>query len=138
MEDKPKLPNIKGYLYILIDSINIPTAKLNLSCHLSLGLVAKCHTTPKPAGTKISEVFLIEVPTEPTRLVMEFNEEDNCVGDCRYDITPFFDHPGSSHSITSDILNNNGELTGNTNIKITFFSAQHGKLKIRVFHLSLT
>jgi len=100
--------------------------------------VAKCNTTPKPSGTKISEVFLIEVPTEPTRLVMEFNEEDTCIGDCRYDITPFFGHPGSSHTITSEIVNNNSEIKGSTNIKITFFSAEFGKLKLRVFHLSLT
>lgn len=72
MEEKPNQTSIKGYLYLVVESINIPTAQKDVSCHLSLGLVAKCNTVPRPSGTKINEVFLIEVPHEPSRLVMEF------------------------------------------------------------------
>ena len=60
------------------------------------------------------------------------------IGDCRYDVNPFFNHPGAAHSINSDIFNNDNENKGSVNLKITFYSAEHGRLKLRVFHLELT
>ena len=59
------------------------------------------------------------------------------MGECRFDIDPFFENVGNAHLMTSDIVDSNQEKKGNVSIKITYFSAEHGKLKIRVFHLSM-
>jgi len=59
------------------------------------------------------------------------------VGECRFDIDPFFGNVGNAHSMTSDIADSNQEKKGNVSIKITYYSAEHGKLKIRIFHLSM-
>jgi hypothetical protein len=53
-------------------------------------------------------------------------------------VNPFFTHAGSAHAISSDIINNHSENKGSISLKITYYSAEHGKLKLRVFHLSLT
>lgn len=108
-----------------------------MSCHISLGLNAKCNTTPAISNTLLNEVFLIEVPENPSRLVVELKEGENFVGDCRYDLNPFFNYPGSAHTIDSDLHNNDNENKGIIKTKITFYSAEHGKLRLRVFHLSL-
>jgi hypothetical protein len=138
MQANTTQPVLKGYLYILIETFTVPSAEGNVSCHLSLGQIAKCNTAAVPSGTAINEVFLIEVPEDPSRLVMELWEKETVVGDCRYDVNPFFNHPGAAHTISSDIINNSSEVKGTINTKITYYSAQFGKLKLRVFHLELT
>lgn len=52
-------------------------------------------------------------------------------------MNPFFEHPGASHAINSDFIGEKGDVIGNISIKVTYYSAEFGKLKIRVFHLSL-
>ena len=116
-------PQLKGYLYILIDSFTAPGVEAPLACHVSLWQIAKCNTVSAPSGTSVNEVFLVEVPEDPSRLVFELKEGGNVIGDCRYDVNPFFNHPGAAHSITSDIINNSSEVTGSVNIKITYYSA---------------
>ena len=59
------------------------------------------------------------------------------IGDCRYDVNPFFNHPGAAHSISSDLFDNSQQVKGSITTKITYYSAEHGKLRLRVFHLSL-
>lgn len=138
MQSAQTQPHLKGYLYILIENFNAPGVEAPLACHVSLGQIAKCNTAAAPSGTSVNEVFLIEVPEDPSRLVFELREGEGVIGDCRYDVNPFFNHPGAAHSITSDIINNSSEVRGSINIKITYYSAEFGKLKLRVFHLSLT
>lgn len=75
------------------------------------------------------------MPEDPSRLALEFKEGDKFIGDCRFDVTPFFKHPGSAHTIKSDIFNNESEHKGTVNTKLTYYSAEFGKLKLRVFHL---
>lgn len=99
--------------------------------------MAKCNTQPSLSGKVINEVFLMEVPEEPSRLVFELRNNEEVVGDCRYDVNPFFSHPGAAHSISSDLFDNSQQIKGTINTKITYYSAEHGKLKLRVFHLSL-
>lgn len=124
-------------MYIVVESFTFPAAQSDITCNISLGLIAKCSTTPSPSGKAINEVFLIEVPEEPSRLAFEFKEKDQFLGDCRFDVTPFFKHPGGSHAIKSDIYNNSSELKGSVQTKLTYYTAEHGKLKLRVFHLEL-
>jgi hypothetical protein len=62
-------PTLKGYLYLLIENYNAPGVQAPISCHVSLGLIAKCNTAPSPSGTPVNEVFLLEVPEDPSRLV---------------------------------------------------------------------
>lgn len=52
-------------------------------------------------------------------------------------MNPFFNHPGAAHSISSDLFDNSQQVKGTITTKITYYSAEHGKLKLRVFHLSL-
>ena len=60
---------LKGYLYIIVESFNAPDQASELTCNISLGIVAKCNTQPSLSGKVINEVFLMEVPEEPSRLV---------------------------------------------------------------------
>ena len=99
-------PVLKGYLYILIEKFTAPSIEGPVSCHISLGQIAKCNTTTVPSDTNINEVFLIEVSEDPSRLIFELKDKDQVIGDCRYDVNPFFNHPGSAHTISSDIFNN--------------------------------
>lgn len=39
--------------------------------------------------------------------------------------------------MSSEITDNDQKKKGTVNIKLTYYSAEHGKLKIRIFHLSL-
>jgi len=123
MQSAQTQPHLKGYLYILIENFSAPEIEAPLACHVSLGQIAKCSTAAAPSGTFVNEVFLIEVPEDPSRLVFELKEGENVIGDCRYDVNPFFNHPGAAHSITSDIINNSSEVKGSINIKITYYSA---------------
>ena len=50
---------------------------------------------------------------------------------------PFFAHVGNVHSMSSEIVDSKQEKKGSVNIKITYYSGEHGKLRIRVFHLSM-
>ena len=67
----------------------------------------------------------------------EFKADEKACGECRFDIDPFFAHVGNAHSMNSDIVDSKQEKKGDLNIKITYFSAEHGRLKIRIFHLSM-
>lgn len=138
MKGEEKQPVTKGYLYILVEKMTVPSLEAPVSCHISLGQIAKCHTNPAPSGSNINEVFLIEVPEDPSRLIFELKDKDTVIGDCRYDVVPFFNHPGSAHTISSDIFNNSNENKGSINTKITYYSAEYGRFKIRVFHLALS
>ena len=59
------------------------------------------------------------------------------IGECRFGVDPFFEHAGATHSMRSEITDNDQKKKGTVNIKLTYYSAEHGKLKIRIFHLSL-
>ena len=59
------------------------------------------------------------------------------MGECRYDVNPFMKHAGLAHAIESDLYNNDNESQGNIKLKLTYYSAEHGKLRLRIFHLSL-
>ncbi len=53
--------------------------------------MANCQTKAYPSSSAVNEVFLIEVPDqEVARLVANFNQGENFIGDCRFDINPFF------------------------------------------------
>lgn len=64
-------------------------------------------------------------------------ETEKLIGECRYDILPFFDHPGSVHSMTSDLTNIDQVKQGTVALKITYYSAEFGRLRVRVFGLSM-
>ena len=141
MEEKPqpKQPlKIKGYLYLLVESFEIPSVEKDINCSISLGENAKCETKSHKSGNTINEVFLVEVPEEDTtRLVAEFKSEGETIGECRFDVNPFFSHVGNVHTINSDINSADQEKKGSMKLKITYYSAEHGKLRIRVFSLSV-
>jgi hypothetical protein len=44
---------------------------------------------------------MIEVPKEPSRLILECRSGEEKIGECRYDVNPFFSHAGSAHTIES-------------------------------------
>ena len=46
-------------------------------------------------------------------------------------------HAGLAHAIESDLYNNDNKSQGNIKLKLTYYSAEHGKLKLRIFHMSL-
>ena len=52
-------------------------------------------------------------------------------------MNPFFKHPGLAHSIDSELYDDENKPQGNVKLKITYFSAEHGKIHIRIFHMSL-
>ena len=68
---------------------------------------------------------------------IDFKQDEISLGECRYDIIPFFAHPGLAHTMTSDITKTDQEKIGDISVKVTYYSAEHGKIKLRVFHLEL-
>ncbi len=91
----------------------------------------------KKSGETWNEVYLIEVPQDPPRLTILCKSADTVIGECRYDVGPFMKHAGLAHAIESDLYNNDNESQGNIKLKLTYYSAEHGKLKLRIFHMSL-
>ena len=55
------------------------------------------------------------------------------IGECRYDINPFVDHEAITHSVESDLFDNENKKKGIVKLKLTFFSAKYGKLRCRIF-----
>jgi hypothetical protein len=53
----------------------------------------------------------------------------------RYDIKPFMERDGLTHTIDSELGNDEGKKIGSARIKITYYTAAHGKLNVRIFHL---
>ena len=90
-----------GYLHVLVESMEVKDVNQPIHAKISLGEVAKVDTTPKPSGSTFNEVFLIEVPTDPSRLILTCYEGENKKGECRYDVKPFYEHEGNSHTIES-------------------------------------
>ena len=45
----------------------------------------------------------MEVPKEPTKLSLSVLNQEKMIGDCRYDITPFYEHHGGLNAMESDI-----------------------------------
>lgn len=45
------------------------------------------------------------------------------------------DREGITHTIDSDLFNEDNKKAGIVRLKITYYSAVNGKLKVRIFHL---
>lgn len=90
---------VVGYLHVFVDTISLKDVTAPIHAQVSLGEVAKVTTNPKPSGQLVNEVFLIEVPKEPSRLIICGYEGEKKVGECRYDVNPFFDHEANAHTI---------------------------------------
>lgn len=91
--------SVIGYIHVLVENLELKDTKSPIHAHISLGEVAKVDTTPKPSGSSVNEVFLIEVPKDPSRLRICGLEGEKNLGECRYDVNPFFEHEGSQHTI---------------------------------------
>lgn len=78
---------------------------------------------------------MIEVPKDPSRFVFKCFEGETKLAECRYDVKPFIDRVGITHTISCELYDDNNKPSGIANLKITYYSAQNGKLKIRIFHL---
>lgn len=88
-----------GFIHVLVQNLQLKNASNPIHANISLGEVAKVDTTPRPSGSPVNEVFLIEVPKDPSRLRICGQEGEKNVGECRYDVNPFFEHEGSQHTI---------------------------------------
>lgn len=62
---------------------------------------------------------------------------ETVIGECRYDVNPFTKHQGLAHSIESDLYDNQNQSQGRITLKLTYYSSEHGKLRLRIFHMSL-
>ena len=48
---------------------------------------------------------MFEVPEKPERLAIKiFQNEEEIIAECRYDIEPFFQHKGMTHVVESTLL----------------------------------
>ena len=50
---------------------------------------------------------------------------------------PFQKHQGLAHCIESELYDNESVSQGNIKLKLTYYSAEYGKINIRIFHMSL-
>ncbi len=64
---------------------------------------------------------------------MVAKEGEKVIGECRYDLNPFAEHEAISHTVESDLFDNDNKKKGVVKLKLTFFSAKYGKLKVRIF-----
>lgn len=95
--------------------------------------MAKVDSGAKTSGAVFNETFLLEIPLNPSRLVIECLEKDKKLGECRYDLNPFVEHEAITHTIESDLFDNENKKKGAVKLKLTFFSAKYGKLRVRIF-----
>lgn len=80
----------------------------------------------------------MEVPKEPTKLSLNVMNGENVIGDCRYDITPFYEHAGGLNAMESDLYGGEeNKKVGKIKFKLTFYPAKYGKLRVRIFNLEL-
>lgn len=75
------------------------------------------------------------MPKEPARFVVNCYEGEKAMGDCRYDIRPFMERDGITHTIDSELLDEQNKKVGFAKMKLAFHSSRWGKLKVRIFHL---
>ena len=59
-----------GFLHVLVENIELKEANQPIHAKISLGEIAKVDTSAKPSGSTFNDVFLIEVPTDPSRLIL--------------------------------------------------------------------
>ena len=62
-------------------------------------------------------------------------EGEKKLGECRYDVLPFFGHEAATHTIESELYNDDNKVVGNLKMKITYYSSKYGRLKVRIFGL---
>ena len=65
---------VVGYLHVFIEKVEAKKATEPIHLKLTLGEVAKVDSTPKPSGSVFNEVFLIEVPNDPSRFILNCHE----------------------------------------------------------------
>lgn len=83
-------PPIVGYFHVIIESLKADETNAPIYAHISIGELSKTDSTPKPSGSLFNETFLLEVPKDPSRLAIICYEGEKKIGECRYDINPFF------------------------------------------------
>lgn len=59
LNEVKKPVTVVGYLYINVEGFSVPSVTTDISCHISLGIIARCNTNPLPSGTPVNQVFLI-------------------------------------------------------------------------------
>lgn len=62
-------------------------------------------------------------------------EGDTILGECRYDIRPFMERARVTHTLDSELFGDQNAKIGHAKLKLTYYSADNGKLKVRIFHL---
>ena len=62
--------SIMGYMHILLETINIEGATQPIHAHISIGDLAKVNSAAKTTGSIFNETFLLEIPTNPSRLAI--------------------------------------------------------------------
>lgn len=83
---------LQGYLYLNIESVTVDGFNGPVRGDISIGDLTKVSTESKPSGAQFTDVFLMQVPQNPDRLIFATFAGEEKKGECRYDLTPFFAH----------------------------------------------
>jgi len=67
---------IIGYLHVLVQTMTVKKENAGpVKANISLGEIAKVETQSKKSGEQWNDVFLIEVPQNPSRLAVVCSED---------------------------------------------------------------
>jgi hypothetical protein len=66
---------IMGYMHVIIESLKADDATKPIHAHISIGELSKVDTSAKPTGSVFNETFLLEVPSNPSRLAIICQED---------------------------------------------------------------
>jgi hypothetical protein len=61
---------IIGYMHIIIETIKINESTNPIYAQISIGELSKVNSVAYPSGKVLNETFLIEVPKDPSRLIV--------------------------------------------------------------------
>jgi hypothetical protein len=61
---------IIGYIHIVVETIRINESMSPIYAQISIGELSKVNSASHPSDTVFNETFLLEVPKDPSRLIV--------------------------------------------------------------------
>lgn len=131
----------KGYLNVVVQAVKVNLQEEEkeepVSLVIKLGELESKSAPQLPSNW--NQTYLLEVIEGVGRIAFKLIKgEDILVGECRFDIDPIISHEGSAAVVATDMMDEDGKPHAHISLKMTYNSAKHGKLAIKVKDITLS